>query len=102
MACVTVNPNCILIVPPLPLSAAGLATPYYLTSADPAMPCNQANTCQSAFVQGAVLNLDTGAMFNYDPLVIDLGTTPGTFWLMAHRDWFFVFRVSDSAPASDD
>jgi hypothetical protein len=69
------NPNCILIVPANPLTAAGLATPYKLTSTDPTnAPCHQSNPNQSAFVQGAIINTDTGEIFSYDPLVIDLGT----------------------------
>src|ERR1700722_15490016 len=39
------NPNCTIIVPPDPLTATGLATPYQLTATDPAQgPCNEANT----------------------------------------------------------
>jgi hypothetical protein len=72
-----VNMNCTLIVPPNPLTAQGLATPYQLTATDPADgPCNEANTNQTAFVQGAVLNPATGQISVYDPLVIDQGSTP--------------------------
>jgi hypothetical protein len=71
------NANCALVVPPNPLSAEGLATPYYLTALDPADgPCNQANPDQTTFVQGAIIDLDTGRGFVYNPLVIDLGTRP--------------------------
>ena len=49
------NMNCTLIVPANPLSAQGLATPYQLTATDPNNgPCNEANTNQSAFVQGVI------------------------------------------------
>ena len=52
-AAAAVNPNCTLIVPANPLTAAGLATPYQLTATDPAAgPCNEANAGQTAFVQG--------------------------------------------------
>jgi hypothetical protein len=68
--------NCTLIVPPHPLTAKGLATPYQLVGTDPHMPCHEANTAQTAFVQGAILDLDTGQISIYDPLVVDKGTQP--------------------------
>jgi hypothetical protein len=71
------NANCTLIVPANPLSAQGLATPYQLTATDPAAgPCNEANSAQTAFVQGAIVNPATGAISIYDPLVVDAGTQP--------------------------
>ena len=76
-AAAAVNPNCTLIVPPNPLSAQGLATPYQLAATDPANgPCNEANAGQSAFVQAVILDPATGAMSAYEPLVIDKGTQP--------------------------
>lgn len=71
------NPDCTLIVPNDPLSAQGLATPYQLVATNPARgPCQQNNTDQAAFVQGTILDLDTGNIFVYNPLVITRGTTP--------------------------
>lgn len=71
------NPNCTIIVPQNPLSAQGLATPYQLQATDPAQgPCHEANTGQSAFVQGAVFDPATGQVSIYDPLVIDKGSKP--------------------------
>jgi hypothetical protein len=71
------NANCTIIVPANPLSAQGLATPYQLTATDPgAGPCNEANSAQTAFVQGAIVNPATGAISIYDPLVVDAGTQP--------------------------
>src|SRR5579871_2547500 len=71
------NPNCSLIVPPNPLSAQGLATPYELMATDPAKgPCNEGNAAQAAFVQGAVIDPVTGTISIYNPLVIDQGTKP--------------------------
>src|SRR6266700_4623621 len=71
------NMNCTLVVPPNPLSAQGLATPYQLVATDAAMgPCNEANTGQSAFVQADILDPATGQITAYEPLVIDQGTTP--------------------------
>jgi hypothetical protein len=70
------NQNCTLIVPANPLTAQGLATPYQLTATDPnAGPCHEANTAQSAFVQGAIIT-QQGQLTLYDPLVIDQGTKP--------------------------
>jgi hypothetical protein len=71
------NPNCTLIVPPDPLSAQGLATPYKLVATNPADgPCHEANVQQSAFVQAAVIDPATGKISVYDPLVIDKGKQP--------------------------
>jgi hypothetical protein len=72
-----VNTDCTLVVPPNPLTAQGLATPYQLTATDPNKgTCNEANTNQSAFVQGAVIDPATGKISIYNPLVIDKGTQP--------------------------
>jgi hypothetical protein len=72
-----VNASCSLSVPADPTSATGLATPYRLTATDrQAGPCHEANADQSAFVEAAVLNLDSGAVGIYHPLVVDSGSTP--------------------------
>ena len=71
------NASCTLIVPPAPTTARGLTTPYQLTATDPeAGDCHEANADQSAFVEATVLNLDTGALGVYHPLVVDAGTAP--------------------------
>ncbi|HEX2808408.1 MAG TPA: hypothetical protein VHN80_19775, partial [Kineosporiaceae bacterium] len=71
-----VNAACTLLVPPDPLSAQGLATPYQLTATDQgAGPCNEANADRSAFVQGAIV-APGGQLTLYNPLVIDQGTQP--------------------------
>jgi hypothetical protein len=76
-AAAALNVNCTLIVPPNPLTAKGLSTPFQLVATDPAMgPCNEANAGQSAFVQAVILDPATGALSAYEPLVIDQGTTP--------------------------
>ncbi len=76
-AATTPNMNCTLIVPPDPLSAQGLATPYQLTATNPANgPCNEANVNQAAFVQGAIFSPVNARIFVYNPLVIDVGTQP--------------------------
>jgi hypothetical protein len=69
------NANCTLTVPPNPLTAAGLATPYRLSATNPADgPCHEANTAQSAFVQATVIDPATGKLSAYNPLVIDART----------------------------
>ncbi len=71
-----VNADCTLIVPSMPLTAQGLATPYQLVATDPAQgPCNEANAAQAAFVQGAIID-PTGKISVYNPLVVDQGTQP--------------------------
>jgi len=67
--------DCLLTVPQNPLSATGLATPYKLSSKDSKTPCSQTGDGAS-FVQGAVLDIDTGKISVYNPLVIDAGTRP--------------------------
>jgi hypothetical protein len=70
------NPNCSLIVPANPLTAAGLATPYQLVATNPRQgPCHEANPNQSAYVQGAIIDAN-GNITLYNPLVIDKGTKP--------------------------
>lgn len=72
-----VNMDCSLIVPPDPLSARGLATPYQLVATDPANgPCNEATATQAAFVQGAVIDPASGKISAYNPLVVDKGAKP--------------------------
>jgi len=71
------NPNCTIIVPDAPLTAAGLATPYQLTATDPKQgKCDEANTNSSAFVQAAILDPATGQISIYNPLVINAGSAP--------------------------
>jgi hypothetical protein len=74
------NMNCELIVPPNPLTATGLATPYQLTGPNGEAPaasgCTQANPNLQAFVQATILNPATGKLWVYEPLVITLGSTP--------------------------
>src|SRR5437899_1680079 len=71
------NPDCTLIVPNAPRTAAGLATPYQLVATDPANgACHEADTNQSAFVQAAILDPETGRISIYSPLVIDKGSKP--------------------------
>src|SRR5215467_10462382 len=73
----TVNMDCTLIVPPNPLTAQGLATPFQLTATDPGQgPCNESNPNQAVFVQGAVIDPVTGHIAIYNPLVVDKGTRP--------------------------
>ena len=74
-AAAAVNGDCTLIVPPNPLTAQGLATPWQLVATNPNNgPCNQANKAQTTFVQGAIFDPATGQISIYNPLVIDQGT----------------------------
>ncbi len=76
-AAAAVNVDCTLIVPANPLSAQGLSTPYQLVATNPANgPCNEGNKMQGAFVQGAIIDRNTGQISIYNPLVIDQGTQP--------------------------
>jgi hypothetical protein len=76
-AAAAVNADCTLIVPPNPLTAQGLATPYQLVATQPANgPCNEAKAAQAAFVQAAVVDPARGNIAVYDPLVIDQGAQP--------------------------
>jgi hypothetical protein len=71
------NGFCTLVVPAAPTSARGLTTPFELTATAPgAGACHEADPDQSAFVEAAVLDSDTGALSIYHPLVIDAGSTP--------------------------
>jgi len=71
------DPNCTLVVPPAPLSAVGLATPYRFVATNAgAGACHEANPDQSAFVEAAILNPATGKLAVYHPLVVDDGTQP--------------------------
>ena len=71
------NQECTLILPAHPLTAQGLATPYQLTATHAGNgPCTETSPDQAAFVQGAVLDLATGQISIYNPLVIDQGTQP--------------------------
>ena len=68
-------------MPANPLTAKGLGTPYQLTGPDGQSPedsgCAMDNAAAlGAFVQATILNLSTGALSVYEPLVITKGTTP--------------------------
>jgi hypothetical protein len=73
----TPNPDCTLIVPANPLTAAGLSTPYQLVATDPGQgPCSESNTAQSAFVQAAIFDPITSVISIYSPLVVDKADSP--------------------------
>ncbi|GCF10325.1 hypothetical protein [Dictyobacter arantiisoli] len=72
-----VNGACTLIVPPNPLTAQGLATPYRLVATDRGQgACRESNIKQQAFVQGAIFDPQTNQISIYNPLVIDKGDQP--------------------------
>ncbi|PMD39935.1 hypothetical protein L207DRAFT_566806 [Hyaloscypha variabilis F] len=65
--------NCDLEVPPNPLTAEGLATPYKVSG------CNQIDfSNQGSFVEAAILDPATGDITIYNPLVINNGMEEGT------------------------
>jgi len=71
------NPNCTVVLPPNPLTADGLSTPFILKATNPDDgPCHQNNANQSAFVEAGIIDTDTGQISVYMPLVIDAGTQP--------------------------
>ena len=63
--------HCRLLIPPDPLSAQGLATPWQLLA-----PCHENNSSQAVFVQGVIFDPATNSISTYSPLVIDAFTTP--------------------------
>lgn len=64
--------DCSIIVPPSPLSAHGLATPYQLSGPG----CTMTDTGLRAFAQATIFDPATGRLSVYEPLVIDQGSTP--------------------------
>lgn len=66
--------SCNIVVPPAPLSAAGLATPYVLEAAN-GNGCTEADAGFTAFVQAAIV-APNGQITIYSPLVITAGTAP--------------------------
>ena len=80
-AAAAANVSCDIIVPPNPLSAQGLSTPYQLTGPNGMTPqasgCAMANSANlGAFVQATILDPATGALSAYEPLVVTQGTQP--------------------------
>lgn len=67
------TPQCTLDVPADPLSAAGLAQPWFLENATQA--CAE-NAQTGAFAQATILDPATGQLSVYYPLVVPQGQTP--------------------------
>src|SRR2546430_4370688 len=71
------NPNCTLLVPAQPLTAAGLATPYRLVATDRrAGACHEANADQAPFVEAAILDPATRRGRGFPPPGTDPGPRP--------------------------
>jgi len=70
--------DCQIVVPPRPLTAAGLATPYILQAAPGTNNvCDAANKAvSSAFVHAVIIDKTTGQVSVYNPLVISANTMP--------------------------
>lgn len=76
-AAVVPNPNCSIVIPPNPLTAQGLATPYQLkATVESAGACSETNGAQSAYVQAVIFDPATSQISVYNPLVITAGTQP--------------------------
>jgi len=60
--------DCQLVVPPNPLTAAGLATPYVLRGAVRGQNCTMSNTGHQTFVEGVIFVPSTGQLFVYNPV----------------------------------
>lgn len=69
-----VPPNCLIVLPPFPLSYPGLLTPFQLQTIDPAVPCDMRTF--PAFAEAVILDLDTNSLSVYHPLIINAGSTP--------------------------
>src|SRR5438270_3761880 len=70
-AAAAINADCTLIVPPDPLTAQGLASPYQLVATDPGKgPCHEASAAQAAFVQAALMHPARANTRVHNPLVI--------------------------------
>jgi len=64
--------NCVLTVPPNPLTAQGLATPYTVTG------CNQRDfAAQGSFVEASIFDPATNSISVYHPLVVNQGDVAG-------------------------
>jgi hypothetical protein len=79
--------NCVITIPPNPLTAAGLATPYKMTG------CNQIDFGnQGSFVEATILDPATGALSVYNPLIINQDQA------VAGKD--FITPVTPTLPAN--
>lgn len=68
--------QCLLTLPPFPLSATGLSTPFQLQGLTAAQPCTMANTMTTTFVEAIIFDPATNHLSVYHPIVVDAGTTP--------------------------
>ena len=68
--------QCLLTLPPFPLTAAGLSTPFQLQGLTAAQPCTMANTQTTTFVEAVIFDPATRHLAVYHPAVVDVGTTP--------------------------
>lgn len=67
VSCVQLLPDCTLLLPVQPFTKLGLAEPYVLQP-----PCSMSNaSTDAAFVHVTIVDLDSGALSVYNPLVVD-------------------------------
>ena len=68
--------DCLLQVPNDPLNS-GLFQPWFLsTKPGSPLPCSQTIPNAAVFVEATILDITTGNLFIYNPLVLDINTTP--------------------------
>jgi hypothetical protein len=59
-------------VPAAPLTAAGLTTPYVIsTLLNSNGTCSQLNPATAVFIEATIVDLNTGKLFVYNPIVVD-------------------------------
>jgi hypothetical protein len=72
LASIAAAQNCMLAVPPNPLTATGLASVYQMSG------CDQRNfTNEGAFVEAAIFDPATNTISIYHPLVVNQGDVSG-------------------------
>lgn len=68
--------QCVLTLPPFPLTATGLSTPFQLQGLTANQPCTMANTLTTTFVEAVIYDPATNHIAVYHPIVVDVGTQP--------------------------
>lgn len=64
--------NCVITVPPNPLTAEGLMTPFTMTG------CNQLDfMCEGSFAEAVIYDPATNSISAYHPLIVNAGMVEG-------------------------
>ena len=86
--------KCTLEVPDDPLNT-GLFKPWFLgTDTDSPDNCTQINVGTSVFVESTILDINTGKLFVYNPLVIDKGDVPAASPLVGNLPVSYVAIIN--------